>query len=233
MPTKVVMSWKCHVRLFRIHSNNARRQYLRDMKDIELILFDLGGVLIDIDYQATEKAFIQLGTIDFQEKYTQFQQNQLFDLFETGQISAQHFINKLLSTTRKGTSPNEVVHAWNAMILSFPEKKVQLILELAQKQRIALLSNTNELHMVEVKREWAKVSQVSFDSLFEQVFLSHEIKQRKPHPETFLWVCEQLGVTPSKVLFIDDSPQHIEGAKVAGLQSFYYQEETDFYALFS
>ena len=66
------------------------------MKDTELILFDLGGVLIDIDYQATEKAFIQLGTVDFQETYTQFQQNQLFDLFETGQISAQHFINKLL-----------------------------------------------------------------------------------------------------------------------------------------
>ena len=203
------------------------------MKDIELILFDLGGVLIDIDYQATEKAFGQLGTIDFQEKYTQFQQNQLFDLFETGQISAQHFINKLLATTRKGTSPNEVVHAWNAMILSFPQKKVQLLLELAQKQRIALLSNTNELNMVEVKREWSKASQVSFDSLFEQVFLSHEIKQRKPHPETFIWVCEQLGVTPTKVLFIDDSPQHIAGAQKAGLQTFYYQEDNPFYALFS
>lgn len=227
------MSWKCHVRLFRIHSNNARRLYLRDMKDIELILFDLGGVLIDIDYQATENAFIQLGTVDFQEKYTQFQQNQLFDLFETGQISAQHFINKLLDATRKGTSPNEVVNAWNAMILSFSEKKVQLILELAKKQRIALLSNTNELHMVEVKREWAKMSQVPFESLFEKVFLSHEIKQRKPHPETFVWVCEQLQVTPSTVLFIDDSPQHISGAQEAGLQTFYYQKDAEFYALFS
>lgn len=227
------MSWKCHVRLFRIHSNNARRLYLRDMKDIELILFDLGGVLIDIDYQATENAFVQLGTVDFQEKYTQFQQNQLFDLFETGQISAQHFINKLLDATRKGTSPNEVVHAWNAMILSFSEKKVQLILELAKKQRIALLSNTNELHMVEVKREWSKVSQEPFESLFEKVFLSHEIKKRKPHPETFVWVCEQLRVTPSKVLFIDDSPQHISGAQEAGLQTFYYQKDAEFYALFS
>ena len=203
------------------------------MKDIELILFDLGGVLIDIDYQATENAFVKLGTVDFEEKYTQFQQNQLFDLFETGQISAQHFINKLLDATRKGTSPNEVVHAWNAMILSFSEKKVQLILELSKKQRIALLSNTNELHMVEVKREWAKVSQVLFESVFEKVFLSHEIKQRKPHPETFVWVCEQLKVTPSKVLFIDDSPQHISGAQEAGLQTFYYQKDVEFYALFS
>ena len=233
MHTKVVMSWKCHIRLFRIHSNNTFRLYLRDMKDVELILFDLGGVLIDIDYQATEREFIQLGTFDFQEKYTQFQQNQLFDLFETGQISAQHFINKLLDATQKGTSPNEVVHAWNAMILSFPLKKVDLLVELSKKQRIALLSNTNELHMVEVKRAWAKVSKVPFESLFENVFLSHEIKQRKPHPDTFLWVCDQLHVLPSKVLFIDDSPQHISGAKEAGLQTFYYQEEADFYALFS
>jgi HAD superfamily hydrolase (TIGR01509 family) len=203
------------------------------MKDIELVLFDLGGVLIDIDYQATEKAFIELGTTNFQKTYTQFQQNQVFDLFETGQISAQHFINKLLDTTRKGTSPNEVVHAWNAMILSFPVKKVELLVDLAKKQRIALLSNTNELHMVEVKKEWSKVSQVPFTSLFEQVYLSHEIKQRKPHPETFKWVCSQLKVEPEKVLFIDDSPQHIEGAKEAGLQTFYYQNETAFYALFS
>ena len=203
------------------------------MKDTELILFDLGGVLIDIDYQATEKAFVQLGTVHFQETYTQFQQNQLFDLFETGQISAQHFINKLLNTTRKGTSPNEVVHAWNAMILSFPEKKVQLLLDLAKTQRIALLSNTNELHMVQVLKEWSKVSQVPFGSLFEHVFLSHEIKQRKPHPETFKWVCSQLKVNPEKVLFLDDSPQHIEGAKEAGLKTFYYQNDRDFYALFS
>jgi putative hydrolase of the HAD superfamily len=110
---------------------------------------------------------------------------------------------------------------------------VDLLVELSKKQRIALLSNTNELHMVEVKRAWVKVSKVPFESLFENVFLSHEIKQRKPHPDTFLWVCDQLHVLPSKVLFIDDSPQHISGAKEAGLQTFYYQEEADFYALFS
>jgi putative hydrolase of the HAD superfamily len=84
-----------------------------------------------------------------------------------------------------------------------------------------------------VLKEWSKVSQVPFASLFEQVFLSHEIKQRKPHPETFIWVCSQLKVQPEKVLFIDDSPQHVEGAKEAGLQPFYYQNDADFYAFFS
>jgi HAD superfamily hydrolase (TIGR01509 family) len=203
------------------------------MKDIELILFDLGGVLIDVDYQATENAFVKLGVEDFQEQYTQFQQNQLFDLFETGQISAQHFINKLLPITRKGTSPNEVVHAWNAMIGSFPKEKIELLERLSKQIRIALLSNTNELHMVQVKRAWVNASSVSFEYLFEQVFLSHEIEQRKPDLETFSWVCEQLQVLPKKVLFIDDSPQHIDGASSAGLQTHFYQNPEAFYALFS
>jgi putative hydrolase of the HAD superfamily len=203
------------------------------MKDIELILFDLGGVLIDIDYQATENAFVRLGVDDFHEQYTQFQQNQLFDHFETGQISAQHFINKLVPITQKGTSPNEVVHAWNAMIGGFPNEKIALMERLSKQQRIALLSNTNELHMVQVKRAWEKASSLVFDSLFEKVFLSHEIHQRKPDVATFRWVCEQLDVLPEKVLFIDDSPQHIAGAISAGLQTHFYENPLDFYALFS
>ena len=203
------------------------------MKDVELLLFDLGGVLIDIDYQASEDAFIELGVSDFKGRYTQFQQNELFDLFETGQISAQHFINKLLPFTKKGTSPNQIVHAWNAMIKSFPAKKVSNLIACAQRHRIALLSNTNELHMVEVKKEWMKASSILFESLFEQVFLSHEIKQRKPDVETFLWVCSQLNVVPEKVLFVDDSPQHILGAQEAGLQTYYYEDAEAFYAFFS
>lgn len=203
------------------------------MKDVELILFDLGGVLIDIDYQATEDSFVQLGVQDFQQQYTQFQQNQLFDLFETGQISAQHFINKLLPITRKVSSPNEVVHAWNRMIGEFPLEKIALLERLSKQQRIALLSNTNELHMVQVKRAWEKASSLVFESLFEQVFLSHEIQRRKPDVSTFHWVCEELHVKPEKVLFIDDSPQHIDGANSAGLQTHFYESPADFYALFS
>lgn len=203
------------------------------MKGIELILFDLGGVLIDIDYQATENAFVRLGVSDFHEQYTQFQQNQLFDHFETGQISAQHFINKIMPITQKGTSPNEIVHAWNAMIGGFPDEKIVLLERLSKKRRIALLSNTNELHMVEVKRAWEKASSLRFESMFEQVFLSHEIHKRKPEVATFHWVCEQLHVIPEKVLFIDDSPQHIAGAISAGLQTHFYKNPLDFYALFS
>lgn len=197
------------------------------------LLLDLGGVLIDIDYLATEKAFEKLGVDDFKNRYTQFAQNELFDRFECGQISPQHFINLLLPYTAQGTTPNEVVAAWNAMIGAFPVEKIALLDRLSQTLPLFMLSNTNELHWFPVEKAWKRVSQKDMASYFRTIFLSHQIGKRKPSPETFIWVCEQIGFEPKEVLFIDDSPQHIEGAKAAGLQTFYYKDAASFYALFS
>jgi len=203
-------------------------------QSFQAILFDLGGVLIDIDYHATEKAFEKIGVADFKARYTQFAQNALFDRFECGEISEQHFINLLLPYAQTGTSPNQVVAAWNAMIGAFPQRKIALLNQLKNQQiPLFLLSNTNALHIVEVSRALKKVSDVALGTYFQQVFLSHEIGKRKPHPETFLWTCNQMGFAPKDVLFIDDSPQHIEGAQAAGLQTYFYQSDTDFYAFFS
>ncbi len=197
------------------------------------ILFDLGGVLIDIDYLATENAFKKLGVSQFETYYTQFAQNQIFDRFECGEISPQHFVNLLLPNTLAGTTPNQVVGAWNQMIGSFPGQKIELLSQLSKHYPLFMLSNTNALHWVEVQREWQKATPQPTSAYFSQIFLSHQIQMRKPHEETFLWVCEQMGFEPKDVLFIDDSPQHIEGAKQAGLQTFFYQNAADFYGFFS
>jgi len=202
-------------------------------KAYKALLFDLGGVLIDIDYHATESAFEKLGVTDFKNRYTQFAQNELFDRFECGQISPQHFVNLLLPVTASGTTPNQVVAAWNAMIGSFPIEKLNLLERLSKDFPLFMLSNTNELHWVPVLQQWNKVSQDPLTKYFKAVFLSHQIGQRKPQPSTFKWVCEQMGFEPQDVLFIDDSPQHIEGAQQAGLQTFFYQNAADFYAFFS
>lgn len=202
-------------------------------KAFKAVLFDLGGVLIDIDYRATERAFEQLGVSDFKERYTQLAQNELFDRFECGEISPQHFVNLLLPFAQSGTSPNQVVTAWNAMLGSFPLEKIRLLERLSTTTPLFMLSNTNELHWIEVKRAWQKVTTQPMQHFFSAIYLSHEIGKRKPHPETFIWVCEQMGFEPADVLFIDDSPQHIEGATQAGLQVHYYQDAAAFYALFS
>ena len=94
------------------------------MNSFDAVIFDLGGVIINLDYQKTISAFQQLGMSNFEQVYSQMAQTDLFDLYETGQISTQHFINLLLPHLPVGTSPNKVVAAWNAMILDVPLKKI-------------------------------------------------------------------------------------------------------------
>lgn len=206
---------------------------MRNLQQIDTIIFDLGGVLIDIDYQATTIAFHELGIADFEQHYNQLQQESLFDSFEKGEISGQHFINKLMDIVPKGITPNQIVTAWNAMLGDFPLKKIELLRQVRETHQTFLLSNTNEIHMPIVYRNWNIVSNLTFNELFEKVYLSFEIGKRKPDVETFHWVIEENNLNLEKTLFIDDSPQHIEGAQKAGLKTHFYQSEEEFYTLFS
>ena len=185
----------------------------------DAIIFDFGGVIINIDYEATITAFKQLGISDFDRLYSKAAQSDLFDAIETGRISQQHFINGLLQWLPPGTTANQVVHAWNAMILDVPKENVAFLQELRKSYRIYLLSNTNSIHISKALRAWQKTSSLSMTDVFHHTYLSHEIGMRKPDTAIFKHVCNEQGLQPSQTLFIDDSIQHIEGAKLAGLQA--------------
>ena len=113
----------------------------------DAIIFDLGGVILNIDYNLTAKAFQDLGLEDFDSIYSQATQSGLFDKLETGMISAQYFVNELLPFLPKGTIANQVVSAWNAMIIDFPKENLELIQKLKAEKLTFLLSNTNEIHI--------------------------------------------------------------------------------------
>ena len=197
------------------------------------IIFDLGGVILNLDYNLTISAFKKLGLVNFEEMYTQASQTNLFNDYETGQISSQHFINLLLTYMPAGTSPNKVVHAWNQMILDVPAERLKLLDELNKKRRIFLLSNTNELHLQAVVRSLAKTTNRTLDSYFEKVYYSHILKLRKPNKEVFDLVCKEQNLTVSDTMFIDDTIGHIDGAKAFGLQGVHLEKgiklETLFY----
>ena len=157
----------------------------------------------------------------------------MFDDFEKGLISSQHFINKLMDIVPKGVTPNQIVAAWNAMLGKFSFQKIELLKRLGSTHRIFMLSNTNAIHLPVVLKAWKEVSATEINTLFEQIYLSFEIGMRKPDVEIFQWVCNQNKLIPENSLFIDDSPQHIAGAEKAGLNTHFYQNENEFYALFS
>jgi FMN phosphatase YigB (HAD superfamily) len=216
----------------RVRVNLALFLFICKMK-YNAIILDLGGVLIDIDYQKTIDAFIQLGMVDFKSIYSQASQQKLFNDYETGQISSQYFINQLLPFLKQGTSPNKVVEAWNAMILNVPLKKIELLEKLKLHYPLFLLSNTNELHVPVVRKEWAKVTDKPMESFFNTIYFSHELQQRKPNADIFKNVCERENLDPETTLFIDDSIQHIEGASSIGLQTYHLKNSADLYQFFS
>ena len=201
------------------------------MKKIDALLFDLGGVLIDVDYHKTIDAFAQLGVQNPSDLYNQFGQNQLFDQYEKGEVSSNFFLEQLKTLTKIDTIESDIVIAWNAMIGDFPTEKLDFIAELSQHNPCFLLSNTNEIHLKKAIENLQKTAFKNIDDLFIKCYYSHIIGKRKPEVETFKWVVDQMGMEANKVLFIDDSPQHIEGAKKAGLQVIYYKEASDLFSM--
>jgi HAD superfamily hydrolase (TIGR01509 family) len=192
--------------------------YFRKMTS-KAIIFDLGGVLIDLNYQLTISAFENLGITDFKSLYSQANQSGLFDAYETGKISTQRFINEVLNFMPSKCNPNLIVKAWNAMILDFKKDKHDLLVSLKKEHRLFLLSNTNALHVDKVFSEWSKLSKAPMESFFDKVYFSHQIGMRKPDSEIFLHVCNENNLNPNDTLFIDDSAQHIKGAEKVGLKT--------------
>lgn len=203
-----------------------------DLNHKENIIFDLGGVILNIDYQLTSKAFVGLGFDNFDEYYTQKKQSRVFDLFETGKITEETFVEEI-SKELPRASEHQIIDAWNAMLLDLPGKRIELIQQLSKDHRVFLLSNTNEIHEKAFREIVEKqFGRYIFDELFEKAYLSHHIGLRKPDRECFEYVLDQNNLNPENTIFIDDSVQHVEGAKQAGIRALHLERGMDITKLF-
>jgi putative hydrolase of the HAD superfamily len=119
------------------------------------------------------------------------------------------------------------------MILDVPLDRLKLLQQLHEKLPVFLLSNTNSLHVPVVRREWAKSTEIPMEAFFKKIYFSHEINRRKPHQEVFDFVCNEQQLDKNSTLFIDDTLQHIEGARSAGIQTFHLTNPNDLFQLFS
>ena len=185
----------------------------------EAVILDFGGVLYDIDYDAPVRAFEALGAGDFDQIYHQHTQTDLFDTLETGGITPAAFLGALQSHCRTGTTVKEVSDAWDSILTGMKADRLPMLQALSRQTRLFLLSNTNVLHARRfeawIEREMGSLS--AWRGVFEAVHYSHELGMRKPHPETFRRVCNIHGLRPQVTWFVDDSIQHVEGARLAGL----------------
>lgn len=187
---------------------------------IKNIIFDLGGVLFDIDYTRTKTAFKEFGINKFEDRFNSKKQDQLFDLYETGHISTSNFLKTLKESFPTIISEKEIIQAWNAMLLNLAKENLDILIKLKANYRIFLLTNTNPLHekalkkIIENQYGWN-----NFIKLFEKVYFSFQIGMRKPSKEIFKMVINENNLVPSETLFVDDSQQNVDGARKSDLNA--------------
>jgi glucose-1-phosphatase len=190
--------------------------------EIRNIIFDLGGVLLNISYQASIDEFKALGITNFDQIFSQASQDKVFDGLDKGHISPDDFRTKLRDFTGLPLSDAQINKAWNAMLREMPGNSLTLLEQVRDHYRIFLLSNTNAIHfpdfLVCLKETHGYESMEVF---FEKQYLSYEIGMRKPDVEIFEYVVNQNRLNPSETLFIDDTFQHVEGARKAGLKAYW------------
>ncbi|MBL8001055.1 MAG: HAD family phosphatase [Flavobacteriales bacterium] len=187
---------------------------------IDTLLLDLGGVLIDVDYQRTARAFHALGFEDFEAQFSKARQTPLFDRFEVGAISPAEFRDGVRALFRPDLTDREIDACWNAMLGSIPPARIDLLLALGQRYRLLLLSNTNAIHVPAFEAIIARENGIAdFKGLFQGAYYSCAIGRRKPDADAFHFALAQHGASPESTLFIDDSIQHVVGARQAGLHA--------------
>ena len=196
---------------------------------IKNIIFDFGDIFINLDKQGTYKAMAALGVTEITEDMIQ-----VYHRYEKGLISTEEFID--FYEQKVHLKREDLVNAWNAVLLDFPKRRLDFITELAasKKYRLFLLSNTNDLHIKWIQNSLGTAFYNEFKNAFEQFYLSHEIHFRKPDLEIYEFVLEENNLNPNETLFVDDLQENTDSAQKLGIHTWNLDPKTeDVTALFS
>ena len=191
------------------------------MQNIKNIIFDYGNVIFEINFEKAQQALFQLGIADIETFFSHKKHNAIFDEFESASISPAQFRDEIRKAANNpALTDQQIDAAWNSLLIGVPESVHETVLKVKDHYRTFLLSNNNEIHynyIVDYLRREFEMEDNS--SLFEKTYYSQHMFLRKPNVAIFEQVIRENNLNPEETLFIDDSPQHLEGAKKAGLNT--------------
>jgi putative hydrolase of the HAD superfamily len=191
-----------------------------DFSKIKNIVFDLGNVIINIDFELTYQALAALTTKDVFEVKKQLDDTNLWDKYEEGRISDDDFLQTLYDALGLTCSRKDLEKAWCAILLDIPQRRIDMINELRGKYRVFILSNTSDIHIQVINGMMKKqFDRADLKSLVEKAYYSYEMKMRKPGEAIYLKMLEGAQMSASETLFLDDNEDNIEGAKKLGIQT--------------
>jgi glucose-1-phosphatase len=203
------------------------------MSGITTVLFDFGGVLINIDRQVCLAEFAKIGVFNVEKMVSNFTQSGLFLALENGDVSAAEFRTEIRNLSEKPISDKQIDYAWNSFLIDVPEYKLDMLFELRKKYRVLMLSNTNAIHFEQVaQREFSKKG-LTINDYFDKCYLSYELGMAKPQEDIFNFVLLNENTNASQILFLDDGVQNIETAKRLGFATYLVKAHEDFRPIFN
>ena len=200
---------------------------MRHYKNITTLIFDLGGVLINLDINQCILNFRKLGLENFEQYLSNFGQSGFFLQFEKGEISVEDFREEIRKLTTNPLSDSQIDVAWCSFLCDIPIEKLEMLIELKKQFRLLLLSNTNRLHVeISAAREFAKVGK-KITQVFDKCYLSYEMKMTKPNAGIFLTLLENEHVSANECLFLDDGFKNTDQAQKLGIQTYLVHEHEE------
>lgn len=197
----------------------------------EAIIFDMGGVLVDLDIEDCKETFKRdLGYHKIDEIIDACHQKGIYGDLEEGRLSADEFRSIVLADSRPGAVPSDVDEAMWHILVGIEPYKVGLLKRLAEKYDLYMLSNNNEICLPCSARMFSDAG-ISLESIFKECFFSFKMKALKPSAEFYKAVMDRIGIPPEHMLFIDDSQRNVDGAMAVGMPSLYYEPGSDLSAL--
>lgn len=190
--------------------------------NINNIILDLGGVVLDIDYSLTLKAFEAFG-VNLSDHSTFTGSNELFNRFDCGLIDPDTFRKSFNQMFGVSINANDFDSAWNALLLDWDLERLNLIESLRRNYRVFLLSNTNIIHFEHYNQILIEKYGKELKDLFHRAYLSFEMGVRKPQAVIFNRLIDENGFVPSETLFIDDTYEHVAAAQKLGIQAIHLE----------
>jgi len=201
-------------------------------KNIKNIVFDLGGVLIDLDFNRAVSGLQKAGFTHVKEQIQAFDREGIFQKFELGEMTAEEFRSAIRENSTVTLTDEEVDALWNLMLLEIPREKLELILDLRGKYMVYLLSNTNSIHWDYVCKNAFNYRGFRVSDYFEKTFLSFEMHLAKPDKAIFEKMLEDANLLAEETLFIDDSEANCKAAAEVGIHAHHYHIGDDLSKIF-
>ncbi|MDR0385781.1 MAG: HAD family phosphatase [Prevotellaceae bacterium] len=198
------------------------------MNKIKNIVFDFGGVIVEINRPAAINKFKEIGIGNIEEFLDPYRQKGIFRKIEDGSISREVFYEEIRRMTGKNISDKEIDQGWYDFLMPVEQKKLDCILQLREKYKVMLLSNTNEIVMSWAMSENFSPTGKPLDCYFDELYLSYKMGCMKPDPEIFHIMSRMAKIMPEETLFIDDSEANIAVGKSLGFHTFLFKKENSF-----